>query len=63
LAIGQSIKSVILSTGMSTLEEIEQALDLLSYGYLNKPFDGDHMNPVGAALFTAKVVDFIKAPV
>jgi N-acetylneuraminate synthase len=38
LAIGQSNKSVILSTGMSTLEEIEQALDVLSYGYLNKPY-------------------------
>jgi N-acetylneuraminate synthase len=38
LNIGQSNKSVILSTGMSTLEEIEQALDVLAYGYLNKPY-------------------------
>ena len=36
LKIGQSMRSVILSTGMSTLEEIEQALDVLAYGYLNK---------------------------
>jgi N-acetylneuraminate synthase len=37
LAIGQSDKRVILSTGMSNLQEIRDALDVLAYGYLHKP--------------------------
>src|SRR3990167_4372468 len=35
LQIAQSKVSVILSTGMSTLGEIEQALGVLAFGYLN----------------------------
>ena len=49
LAIGQSNKSVILSTGMSTLEEIEQALDTLAYGYLNKPYPKSLESIIGCA--------------
>ena len=36
LAVAQTGKQVILSTGMSTLEEIEAALAVLSWGYGNK---------------------------
>ena len=36
LAIAQTRKPVILSTGMSTLSEIELALSVLSFGYLEK---------------------------
>ena len=36
LAIAQTRKPVILSTGMSTLSEIEMALSVLAFGYLEK---------------------------
>jgi len=49
LAIGQSNKSVILSTGMSTLEEIGQALDVLAYGYLNLPYPKSYEDIIGCA--------------
>ena len=34
--LAQADISVIISTGMSTLEEISQALSILAYGYINK---------------------------
>lgn len=38
LEIAHTQKSVVLSTGMATLGEIEKALAVLSYGYLNRDF-------------------------
>ncbi len=38
LSIAHTQKPVVLSTGMATLGEIEKALAVLSYGYLNKDF-------------------------
>jgi N-acetylneuraminate synthase len=35
LKIAQTLKPIILSTGMSTLGEIEQALGVIAFGYLN----------------------------
>ena len=62
LAIAQSDKPVILSTGMSNLEEISEALDVLAYGYLHKPapksFDqikGCGSLPEGRSLLNEKV--------
>ena len=37
LKIARSNKQVILSTGMSTLDEIKTALGVLAFGYLNLP--------------------------
>ncbi len=39
LASAQSGRSIILSTGMSTLAEVESALSVLAFGYLNKTTD------------------------
>ncbi|MBF0368820.1 MAG: N-acetylneuraminate synthase [Magnetococcales bacterium] len=40
LAAGQSGKKIILSTGMSTLEEVEKALDLLGVGMIDQEMAG-----------------------
>lgn len=41
LEIAQTQKPIVLSTGMATLGEIEQALAVLSYGYLHEDFPAD----------------------
>lgn len=39
LAAARSGRSIILSTGMATLAEVESALSVLAFGYLNKTID------------------------
>ncbi|TYZ24516.1 N-acetylneuraminate synthase [Selenomonas ruminis] len=41
LEIAQTQKPIVLSTGMATLGEIEQALAVLAYGYLHEDFPAD----------------------
>ena len=41
LEIAHTHKSVMLSTGMATLGEVEQALEVLAYGYLCEDFPSD----------------------
>ena len=36
LAIASAAKKVIMSTGMSTLSEVEEALGVLSFGFSNR---------------------------
>lgn len=62
LGIATLGKSVILSTGMSTLDEVELALGVLAYGYLegNAPptgasFRAAFASPQGRAVLNAKV--------
>lgn len=62
LKIAKSAKSVILSTGMSTLGEIEDALGVLAFGYLGqgeKPsmenFRQAYISPAGQQVLAEKI--------
>jgi len=63
LAVARTGKSVILSTGMSTLEEIALALGVLAFGYLGKrrmpsreSFAGVQRSEAGRRILREKVV-------
>jgi len=63
LKVAQTGKPVILSTGMSTLGEIETALGVLAFGYLNinespslKNFSKAYCSEAGQRVLTEKVV-------
>ena len=63
LYIAQTGKSVILSTGMSTLGEVETALGVLAFGYLNKNdkpslqnFQNAFFSEAGRKILSEKVI-------
>jgi len=62
LTVARTGKPVVLSTGMSTLGEIEMALGVLAFGYLQSQegpgptaFERAYANPAGQALLQEKV--------
>ncbi len=62
LEIAQTQKSIVLSTGMATLGEIEQALAVLAYGYLHEDFPADFRS-VQQAYVSAEGQDILQKKV
>lgn len=63
LKIAQTGKQVILSTGMSTLGEIESALSVLAYGYLYPDIEVRTTPPFSEAYHSAKGQELLREKV